>query len=208
MGGVIGKQGAKIKAIQDASGARMTASKDMLANSTERVVEIAGTPEAIQIAVAEVASCIVNDADKGNGTIMFQPGGVGSDAVVSPAAYLPSSNGAGGGTPQRRTSRGSSVPADVAGSPAARSPNNRRTPRNGNGSLPLTTPAAAVAPNGETVASPNNAAPSDPSLRTQNISIPSDMVYVRLTVLASKADVLSQWLYHRARTHVRLKCYS
>ncbi|KAJ1677045.1 RNA binding protein, heterogenous nuclear RNP-K like protein, partial [Spiromyces aspiralis] len=43
MGSVIGRQGLKIKSIQDASGARLVATKEMLPQSTERVVEIHGT---------------------------------------------------------------------------------------------------------------------------------------------------------------------
>ncbi|KAI0006194.1 hypothetical protein BJV74DRAFT_802827 [Russula compacta] len=41
MGSVIGKQGSKIKEIQDASGARLNASEGMLPGSTERVLSVA-----------------------------------------------------------------------------------------------------------------------------------------------------------------------
>ena len=45
MGTIIGRQGLKIKQIQDASGVRMVAQKEMLPQSTERIVEVQGTAE-------------------------------------------------------------------------------------------------------------------------------------------------------------------
>ncbi|KAG0011183.1 hypothetical protein BGZ80_000873 [Entomortierella chlamydospora] len=51
MGSVIGKGGAKIKEIQDASGARLVASEEILPASTERTITITGVPDAIHIAV-------------------------------------------------------------------------------------------------------------------------------------------------------------
>ncbi|OJA09962.1 hypothetical protein AZE42_11574 [Rhizopogon vesiculosus] len=42
MGAIIGRNGTKIKAIQNASGAGMIASKEMLPQSTERIVEVQG----------------------------------------------------------------------------------------------------------------------------------------------------------------------
>jgi heterogeneous nuclear rnp K-like protein len=44
-GSVIGKGGSKIKAVQESSHARVVISKDLLPQSTERVVEILGTPD-------------------------------------------------------------------------------------------------------------------------------------------------------------------
>jgi len=51
MGTIIGRQGLKIKQIQDSSGVRMVAQKEMLPQSTERIVEVQGTPEGIEKAV-------------------------------------------------------------------------------------------------------------------------------------------------------------
>lgn len=73
MGTVIGRQGAKIKHIQDTSGVRMTASKTLLPQSTERVVEVRGTAEAIQKAVAEIGQCLIEDKDRAYGTILYNP---------------------------------------------------------------------------------------------------------------------------------------
>jgi len=73
MGTVIGRQGVKIKSIQDLSGARMIASKDMLPQSTERVVEVKGTVEALQIALTEIGQCLVDDKERAFGTVLYNP---------------------------------------------------------------------------------------------------------------------------------------
>jgi len=64
LGSIIGKNGAKIKEIREASGARIVASKEMLPQSTERVIDIIGTVEAIHIAVHKIGECILNDTEK------------------------------------------------------------------------------------------------------------------------------------------------
>lgn len=127
MGSVIGKNGLKIKAIQDSSGARMVASKDMLPQSTERIVEVQGTAEAIGRAIEEIGRALLEDWERGQGTVLFHPGTRNEKS-------------------ERRTSG--------------------QTERRPNGD----------APRGRASPSPNFP-PSHPSnLRTQNISIPSDMV--------------------------------
>ncbi|RUP52357.1 KH domain RNA-binding protein [Jimgerdemannia flammicorona] len=73
MGTVIGRQGLKIKHIQDVSGARMVASKEMLPQSTERVVEVQGTVEAIRVALWEIGKCLVEDWERGVGTVLYNP---------------------------------------------------------------------------------------------------------------------------------------
>jgi len=64
LGSVIGKSGAKIKEIREASGARIVASKEMLPQSTERVIDIVGTVDAINIAIHKIGECILNDTEK------------------------------------------------------------------------------------------------------------------------------------------------
>jgi heterogeneous nuclear rnp K-like protein 2 len=64
LGSVIGKNGVKIKEIREASGARIIASKEMLPQSTERVIDIIGTVDAIHIAVHKIGECILNDTEK------------------------------------------------------------------------------------------------------------------------------------------------
>jgi len=64
LGSIIGKNGTKIKEIREASGARIVASKEMLPQSTERVIDIIGTVDAIHIAVHKIGECILNDTEK------------------------------------------------------------------------------------------------------------------------------------------------
>ncbi|KOS17122.1 RNA-binding protein rnc1 [Escovopsis weberi] len=73
MGTIIGRQGLKIKHIQDVSGVRMVAQKEKLPQSTERVVEVQGTPEGIQRAIWEIAKCLVDDWQRGTGTVLYNP---------------------------------------------------------------------------------------------------------------------------------------
>ncbi|KAJ3003043.1 RNA binding protein, heterogenous nuclear RNP-K like protein [Thoreauomyces humboldtii] len=73
MGSVIGKGGSRIRDIQEESGAKITVSKDILPQSTERTVEIYGYAESIQIAVYQIGECILNDIDRVNGTIFYSP---------------------------------------------------------------------------------------------------------------------------------------
>lgn len=73
MGTIIGRQGLKIKHIQDVSGVRMVAQKEMLPQSTERIVEVQGTPEGIQKAIWEISKCLIDDWQRGTGTVLYNP---------------------------------------------------------------------------------------------------------------------------------------
>jgi heterogeneous nuclear rnp K-like protein 2 len=73
MGTIIGRQGLKIKYIQDVSGARMVASKEMLPQSTERVVEVQGMVDSIRVAVWEIGKCLIEDWERGVGTVLYNP---------------------------------------------------------------------------------------------------------------------------------------
>lgn len=73
MGSVIGRQGIKIKQIQDTSGVRMVASKELLPQSTERIVEVQGTVESIHLAISDIAKCLLEDWDRYSGTILYTP---------------------------------------------------------------------------------------------------------------------------------------
>lgn len=147
MGTIIGRSGLKIKAIQDGSGARMVASKDMLPQSTERIVEVQGAPEAIGRAIEEIGKCLLEDWERGLGTVLFHPG-TGDDRAG--AGRRGGSNGYSGG--------------GGGYNGGGRRPNGDARGRTG--SPPPSPPQDGAA-----------AAPPQPSnLRTQNISIPSDMV--------------------------------
>jgi heterogeneous nuclear rnp K-like protein len=142
MGTIIGRNGLKIKAIQDGSGARMVASKDMLPQSTERIVEVQGAPEAIGRAIEEIGKCLLEDWERGLGTVLFHPG-TGEER-------------SGGGA--RRGANGYS--GGYGGS------------RRNNGDT-----RAHASPPPSPHADGSSVSPVQPTnLRTQNISIPSDMV--------------------------------
>lgn len=113
MGTVIGRQGLKIKQIQDNSGVRMVAQKEMLPQSTERIVEVTGTPEGLQKAVWEISKCLIDDEQRGYGTVLYNP------VMRAQAGTAPLGNGAGfGGRSFARTGSG----ADFADGPYRRAP--------------------------------------------------------------------------------------
>lgn len=73
MGSVIGKQGTKIKEIQEASGARLTAGEAMLPGSTERVLNIAGVADAVHIAVYYVGTILLEHQDRAANNLTYRP---------------------------------------------------------------------------------------------------------------------------------------
>ncbi|KAI1326355.1 kh domain protein RNA-binding protein [Xylariaceae sp. FL0255] len=164
MGTIIGRQGLKIKHIQDMSGVRMVAQKEMLPQSTERIVEIQGNPEGIQRAIWEICKCLVDDWQRGTGTVLYnpvirtQPGG--TSALGGPGV------GVTGGT-----TYGSSSRSDNYGG--------QRVMRTGNGA-----DFSNGAPRQFNRRSDSDAALRGPpthdengeEIQTQNISIPADMV--------------------------------
>lgn len=138
MGTIIGRSGLKIKYIQDYSGVRMVAQKEMLPQSTERVVEIQGTPDGIGKAVWEIGKCLIDDWQRGTGTILYNP------AVRANPTY-----GSSGYTNKYHPRTGDGADFSDQGFSRRSNPENR--------GIPL------VTEDGE-------------EIRTQNISIPSDMV--------------------------------
>lgn len=150
MGTIIGRGGLKIKHIQDVSGSRMVASKEMLPQSTERIVEIQGSVESIVSAIWEVGKCCVDDWERGVGTVLYNP----AVRLASPGgAVVVTNGGAGTSSSSYNTS-------------FRRSSNENRQGysfRTGNGA--------------DFAAQSTDSEPVDPSqIRTQNISIPADMV--------------------------------
>jgi len=156
MGTIIGRQGLKIKHIQDVSGVRMVAQKEMLPQSTERIVEVQGTPEGIQRAIWEICKCLVDDWQRGTGTVLYNPvvrtQGVGAPSVAGGSTFV-QDRAPYGGSRVTRTGNG----ADFSNG-GSRPYSSRRSDSD----------AAARGPpthdeNGE-------------EIQTQNISIPADMV--------------------------------
>ncbi|CAO3587612.1 unnamed protein product [Absidia cylindrospora] len=155
MGTVIGRQGAKIKYIQDATGVRMTASKTLLPQSTERVVDVRGTVEGIHAAMLEIGRCLMEDKERAYGTILYNPTKAGS-----------STNG-----DHRRGSA-----ATVNGATMEFSGSNNGGDYQG-GARRRSSHATFL---------------DDPNVRTQHISIPSDMVGCIIGKAGSKIAEIRQ----------------
>ncbi|KAK6510327.1 RNA binding protein, heterogenous nuclear RNP-K like protein [Arthrobotrys conoides] len=166
MGTIIGRQGLKIKHIQDVSGVRMVAQKEMLPQSTERIVEVQGSADGIRQAVWEIGKCLVDDWQRGTGTILYNPAvrsntshGTGSSPSVI------SNGGAGNSGPTDRftNERPNRGPVRTGNGTDFSEPS-PSFPRRGHSDS--TSRASAPAPNAE----------NGEELQTQNISIPADMV--------------------------------
>ncbi|KAF1986820.1 poly-binding protein 4 [Aulographum hederae CBS 113979] len=152
MGTIIGRQGLKIKQIQDQSGVRMVAQKEMLPQSTERIVEIQGTPEGIEKAVWEIGKCLIDDSERGYGTVLYNP------AVRVQTGAGPLTNGG--------PSMASPIPQ-------------RSYNRTGHGDDFRDAPPQTYRRSGSDAANrppPPTTTEDGEEIQTQNISIPSDMV--------------------------------
>lgn len=157
MGTIIGRQGAKIKQIQEASHVRMVAQKEMLPQSTERVVEVQGTPSGIQTAVWEIGKCLIDDHERGYGTVLYNP----AVKVQAEGGPLTTTGGQGFG-------RGAPAPGT-----------NRSYNRTGHGADFADAPQSFSRRTGSDAASrppPPTHTEDGEEIQTQNISIPSDMV--------------------------------
>ena len=155
MGTIIGRQGLKIKHIQDVSGVRMVAQKEMLPQSTERIVEVQGSPDGIQKAIWEIGKCLVDDWQRGTGTVLYNPAvraevGAGRGTALPPAQAAPTYSS---GRPYNRTGNGADFSDNAGGS------YNRRS----NSDAANRGPPPTTTEDGE-------------EIQTQNISIPADMV--------------------------------
>ncbi|XP_075881416.1 poly(rC)-binding protein 2-like isoform X2 [Nelusetta ayraudi] len=92
-GSLIGKGGCKIKEIRESTGAQVQVAGDMLPNSTERAITIAGTTQSIIECVKQICVVMLESPPKGV-TIPYRPkpsgspvifaGGQSSSAAISP----------------------------------------------------------------------------------------------------------------------------
>ncbi|KAJ3085409.1 RNA binding protein, heterogenous nuclear RNP-K like protein [Physocladia obscura] len=73
IGAIIGKGGARIRQIQEDSGAKVVVKKDMLNQSTERVVDVLGLVKSVEVAVFNIAQCVYNDGKPVQGVILYVP---------------------------------------------------------------------------------------------------------------------------------------
>jgi heterogeneous nuclear rnp K-like protein 2 len=157
MGTIIGRQGLKIKHIQDASGVRMVAQKEMLPQSTERIVEVQGTPEGIEKAVWEIGKCLIDDWQRGTGTVLYNPAVRASLGGSQPVQQNNNSASTGNGYSSRQYNRtGNGADFSDNGGYSRRSNSDAGT-GGGSRGYPL------VTEDGD-------------EIQTQNISIPADMV--------------------------------
>ncbi|KAI9610825.1 hypothetical protein H4Q26_008667 [Puccinia striiformis f. sp. tritici PST-130] len=99
MGSIIGRQAQRSKKSRTHQGSGMVASKEMLPQSTERVVEVQGAPEAIRLAIHEIGKCLMDDWERAHGTVLYQPG-----APSSQQCPLGAANGGALPTGTRRAS--------------------------------------------------------------------------------------------------------
>ena len=128
----------------------MVAQKEMLPQSTERVVEVQGSPEGIEKAIWEIGKCLIDDWQRGTGTVLFNPA-VRSNVPSGPPMNNAIGNGYSSSRPFNRTGNGADF-SDQSGGYGRRS-----NPDTSNRGYPL------VTEDGE-------------EIQTQNISIPADMV--------------------------------
>lgn len=124
----------------------MVASKEMLPQSTERIVEVQGTAEAIGRAIEEIGKCLLEDWERGLGTVLFHPG-VGDERAAGGKRSASNTYSSNGHVGSRRA--------------------NGDAPTRGRTSPPPSPPPQTLTP---------GTGPQSANLRTQNISIPSDMV--------------------------------
>lgn len=92
MGSVIGRQGSKIKEIQDASGARLNASEGMLPGSTERVLSVAGVADAIHIATYYIGNILIEAQERqpaSNTNSTYRPGSRRAAPPYGGSSYVP-----------------------------------------------------------------------------------------------------------------------
>jgi heterogeneous nuclear rnp K-like protein len=159
MGAIIGRDGAKIRAIQDDSGARLVTSRKMLPRSTERPVEVQGSPDAIGCAIEEIGRCLLENWDRGLDTVLYSPVPVATN--VNPDGrsshnFSTSHVGRRGKGKGDQTKRGN------------RKPWKNKRP---NGDSNARATARAPARNASSSTTDNV-----PGLRVQTLSVPSDMV--------------------------------
>lgn len=162
MGTIIGRQGLKIKHIQDASGVRMVAQKEMLPQSTERIVEVQGTPEGIQRAIWEICKCLVDDWQRGTGTVLYNP--VVRNQPAGSTGSVGSGNGAG---------------YNAGGQTGRSEYSSPRVMRTGNGadfSNEGSRPYNRRSDSDAALRGPPTHDENGEEIQTQNISIPADMV--------------------------------
>lgn len=164
MGTIIGRQGLKIKHIQDVSGVRMVAQKEMLPQSTERIVEVQGTPDGIKQAIWEICKCLVDDWQRGTGTVLYNP-------AVRTQSTSPTTGSYGGSSSFGGTGGVGGGRSDYGNSRVTRTGNGTDFSNGGSRSYNRRSADSDAANRGPPTHDENGE-----EIQTQNISIPADMV--------------------------------
>ncbi|KAK6344564.1 RNA binding protein, heterogenous nuclear RNP-K like protein [Orbilia brochopaga] len=164
MGTIIGRQGLKIKHIQDVSGVRMVAQKEMLPQSTERIVEVQGSADGIRQAVWEIGKCLVDDWQRGTGTILYNPAVRSSSGPgATTSSVIPNGGMSTSASDRFSNDRSSRGPVRTGNGTDFSEPSSTFTRRGHSDSTSRTSTQLPATENGE-------------EIQTQNISIPADMV--------------------------------
>ncbi|KAJ3271014.1 RNA binding protein, heterogenous nuclear RNP-K like protein [Borealophlyctis nickersoniae] len=158
MGSVIGKAGSRIREIQDESGAKIVVSKEMLPQSTERVIDIYGLADSIQIAVAQIGECVLTDYERAAGTIPYTPQPRSNAIRTGGYRHDDAPYGGGAGRERRRSS------VTEATGPNGTAPVRRYSRSGPNGAAPSSATSRSTA-----------AAPGD-DVEPQTLAIPADMI--------------------------------
>ncbi|NXO92322.1 PCBP2 protein, partial [Certhia brachydactyla] len=87
-GSLIGKGGCKIKEIRESTGAQVQVAGDMLPNSTERAITIAGIPQSIIECVKQICVVMLESPPKGV-TIPYRPKPSGSPVIFAGGQVRP-----------------------------------------------------------------------------------------------------------------------
>uniref|UniRef100_A0A8C7HF86 Poly(rC) binding protein 2 n=1 Tax=Oncorhynchus kisutch TaxID=8019 RepID=A0A8C7HF86_ONCKI len=88
-GSLIGKGGCKIKEIRESTGAQVQVAGDMLPNSTERAITIAGTPQSIIECVKQICVVMLEVSSPPKGvTIPYRPKPSGSPVIFAGGQWL------------------------------------------------------------------------------------------------------------------------
>ncbi|KAJ3068189.1 hypothetical protein HDU98_008666 [Podochytrium sp. JEL0797] len=169
MGSIIGKAGAKIKEIQEASGSKLTATEEILPHSTERVVIVAGVIDSIHIATYHIGAVLQEHTERTQGTVLYKPIPGFITGQVAPRGGSSASSGANSSSAPRHSQ------------PAAQQPYGQMP---ANPYYPMPAAGAAYSPYGMMPSAPNAAGgvgPMTPMMPTgamsvQQIYIPNEMV--------------------------------
>ncbi|XP_029814487.1 poly(rC)-binding protein 2 [Manacus vitellinus] len=100
-GSLIGKGGCKIKEIRESTGAQVQVAGDMLPNSTERAITIAGIPQSIIECVKQICVVMLESPPKGV-TIPYRPKPSSSPVIFAGGQHCPAGLQRGGGGGGRR----------------------------------------------------------------------------------------------------------